>query len=183
MLGRAAALRSPFRACEKLIEVLDLAMDHIGRFERHKSPTASQGSEVRIFIGHGRSPVWRELKDFIDSRLKLPWEEFNREPAAGKTTVARLSEMLDAASFAFLVMTAEDEQKDGRLRPRMNVIHEAGLFQGRLGFSKAIILIEDGCEEFSNIHGLTQIPFPTGRISACFEEIRRVLEREGLLPS
>ena len=50
--------------------------------------------------------------------------------------------------MAFLVMTAEDEQPDGTLRARDNVIHEAGLFQDRLGFKRAIILLEEGCEEF-----------------------------------
>jgi predicted nucleotide-binding protein len=62
----------------------------------------------------------------------------------------------------------------------MNVIHEAGLFQGRLGFTKAIVVLEEGCAEFSNIQGLGQIRFPAGRISAAFEDIRQVLEREGL---
>jgi hypothetical protein len=38
--------------------------------------------------------------------------------------------MLDQARFAFLVMTAEDEQADGNHHARMNVIHEVGLFQG-----------------------------------------------------
>jgi len=52
---------------------------------------------------------------------------------------------------------------------------------GRLGFTKAIILLEDGCEEFSNIEGLGQIGFPTGNISASFEGVRRVLEREGMI--
>ena len=89
--------------------------------------------------------------------------------------------MLDAAAFAFLILTAEDEQADGRLYARMNVVHEAGLFQGRLGFARAIVLLEDGYEEFSNIHGLGQIRFPTGDITAAFEEIRRVLEREGVI--
>ena len=51
--------------------------------------------------------------------------------------------------MAFLVLTAEDEQTDGTLHARENVIHEAGLFQGRLGFEKAIILLEEGCQEFS----------------------------------
>jgi predicted nucleotide-binding protein len=78
-------------------------------------------------------------------------------------------------------MTAEDEQSDGQLHARMNVIHEAGLFQGRLGFQRAIVLLEDGCEEFSNIQGLGQIRFPKGDIRAVFEEVRQVLEREGLL--
>lgn len=78
-------------------------------------------------------------------------------------------------------MTGEDEQPDGKLRARMNVIHEAGLFQGRLGFTKAIVVLEDGCEEFSNIQGLGQIRFPKGKIKACFDEIRQVLEREGVI--
>ena len=108
-------------------------------------------------------------------------DEFNRVPVAGVTNTQRLSEMMDAAAFAFLLMTGEDEQPDGQVRARMNVIHEAGLFQGRLGFTRAIVLLEDGCEEFSNIAGLGHIRFPKGNIRHAFEEIREVLEREGLL--
>jgi predicted nucleotide-binding protein len=78
-------------------------------------------------------------------------------------------------------MTGEDELADGKIHARMNVVHEAGLFQGRLGFTKAIILLEEGCEEFSNVQGLGQIRFPRGNIRAAFEEIRQVLEREGLV--
>ena len=89
--------------------------------------------------------------------------------------------MLDAAAVAFIILTAEDEQADGKMHARLNVIHEVGLFQGRLGFTKAIVLLEEGCEQFSNIEGLGQIRFPAGRISAVFEEVRRVLEREGLI--
>lgn len=135
----------------------------------------------RIFIGHGRSPQWRELKDFLQDRLGLDWEEFNRDSSAGLATVERLSAMLNSAGFAFLVMTAEDMHVDGKAHARENVIHEIGLFQGRLGFRQAIILLEEGCEQFSNIHGLTQIRFPKGDILARSEEIRRVLQREDIL--
>ena len=55
----------------------------------------------------------------------------------------------------------------------------AGQGLGRL-FTRAIIVLESGCEEFSNIQGLGQIRFPEGNIKACFEEIRQVLEREHL---
>jgi Predicted nucleotide-binding protein containing TIR-like domain len=142
---------------------------------------ATRSSGNRVFIGHGRSPAWRELKDFVSDRLGLPWEEFNREAVAGYATSERLRAMLDQSAFAFLVMTAEEEHADARLHARPNVIHEVGLFQGRLGMPRAIILLEDGCSEFSNIVGLSQIRFPRGYISACFEEVRRVLEREGLI--
>jgi hypothetical protein len=130
---------------------------------------------TKVFIGHGRSMAWRDLKDFIKDRLHLPYDEFNRVPVAGITNIDRLSEMLDAAAVAFVILTAEDEQADGALRARMNVIHEVGLFQGRLGFTKAIVLLEDGCEEFSNIAGLGQIRFPKANIASKFEEIRLVL--------
>lgn len=135
-----------------------------------------------IFIGHGRSHAWRDLKDFLKERVQLPVDEFNRMSVAGTTTVERLNEMLDSARLAFLVMTAEDEESEGKARARQNVVHEVGLFQGRLGFKKAIVLLEEGCEEFSNIAGLSQIRFPKGNVAATFEEVRRVLEREGLLP-
>ena len=118
----------------------------------------------RIFIGHGGSLVWMQLKEFLKETLGLQADEFNRESPVGRTTVARLQEMLDAASMAFLIMTAEDEHADNTVHARENVIHEIGLFQGKLGFEKAIVLLEDGCTEFSNIRGLTVIPFPKGEI-------------------
>jgi predicted nucleotide-binding protein len=147
----------------------------------HDADEGATTQSSGIFIGHGRSAQWRVLKDFVTERLNLPYEEFNRISPAGISTQERLSEMLTRCGFAFLILTAEDLHGDGAMHARENVIHEAGLFQGRLGWRKAIILLEEGCEEFSNIIGLGQIRFPKGNVAACFEEIRRVLEREGLL--
>jgi predicted nucleotide-binding protein len=172
-------LKSPFNVATKLAKIAKRAKEHI---QHRKSSTAyATTGGGKVFIGHGRSATWRDLKDFLQDRLGLPWDEFNRVPIAGITNVARLSQMLDDASIAFLLMTAEDEQKDGRVHARMNVIHEAGLFQGRLGFTRAIVVLEDGCEEFSNIQGLGQLRFPSGNIASVFEDIREILEREGLL--
>ena len=78
-------------------------------------------------------------------------------------------------------MTGEDEQPCGELRARENVVHEAGLFQGRLGFKRAIVLLEDGCAKFSNNAGLVHISFPKNNIKAALQDIREVLEREGVL--
>lgn len=139
---------------------------------RAADPAISRGAESeagdlsrrRVFIGHGRSHLWRALKDFVQDRLGLPWDEFNRVSPAGIPNAARLAEMLDAAGFAFIVLTGEDERVDGTLQARTNAVHEAGLFQGRLGFGRAIIVLEEGCEEFSNIQGLGQIRFPKGNV-------------------
>jgi predicted nucleotide-binding protein len=173
------AYRVPATVCEALSKTAKQAGSHLARRERHSRIRQDSGNKV--FIGHGRSQVWKDLKDFIQDRLGLPWDEFNRIPIAGITNIARLSQMLDDAAIAFLILTAEDERADGSIQARMNVIHEAGLFQGRLGFTKAIMLLEDGCEEFSNIKGLGQIRFPKGNIRLAFEEIRQILEREDLL--
>jgi predicted nucleotide-binding protein len=137
----------------------------------------------KIFIGHGHSPVWLVLQNFLEKSLNLSVEEFNSVSVAGIPTATRLEQMLNTASFAFLVMTAEDETPDGKLRARLNVVHEAGLFRGKLGFKKAIILLEDGCEDFSNIDGLGHIQFPKDNIAAKFEEIRQVLAREEAISS
>jgi predicted nucleotide-binding protein len=173
------AIRVPMKVCEALSKTTKQAASHLARRDRYSPRQDKRGNKV--FIGHGHSSIWRDVKDFIQDRLELTWDEFNRIPVAGITNVARLSQMLDDAGIAFLILTAEDEQTDGRIQARMNVIHEAGLFQGRLGFTKAIVLLEEGCEEFSNIKGLGQIRFPKGNITQAFDEIRRVLEREGLL--
>jgi len=110
--------------------------------------------------------------------MHLACDEFNAEAVAGITTTERLQTLLDDVGFAFLVMTAEDTHADNSTHARENVIHEAGLFQGRLGFRRAIILLEDGCTQFSNIHGLSHIGFPKGNLEPIFEKVRQVLERE-----
>ena len=174
----AAALANGLENLEKAARESAL---HVERIDQRRRKMTATGKTV--FIGHGREPIWRELKDFLKDRLHLSVEEFNSSSPAGIPTAMRLEEMLDRAAFAFLVMTAEDQQPDGRLRARENVVHEAGLFQGRLGFRKAIILLEETCDAFSNIEGLGQIRFSKGKVSAKFEEIRSVLEREGLIPA
>lgn len=166
ILAHVNAIRQPFKACCNLSKVVRRAASHLENEE--KESVRDQRIGTKVFIGHGHSAVWKDLKDFVQDRLHLPWDEFNRVPVAGVMNIARLSQMLDEAAIAFLIMTAEDEQADGKLHARLNVIHEAGLFQGRLGFERAIVLLEDECEEFSNIEGLGQIRFPKGNISAVF---------------
>lgn len=134
----------------------------------------------RVFLGHGRSQAWRELKDHLEQSLGLGHEEFEREPVAGLAIHERIDAMLDACVFAIVVMTGEDLHLDGTAHARENVIHEIGLFQGRLGWKRVIVLLEEGCAEFSNIKGLVHVPFPRGNLRAAFEDVRRALAREGL---
>ena len=75
-------------------------------------------------------------------------------------------------------MTGEDTQNDGTLRARQNVVHETGLFQGRLGFSRGIVLLESGAEEFSNLYGIQQIRFAKGSIRETFGDVLANIKRE-----
>jgi hypothetical protein len=184
------AVRKSLRKCrETSLKLLQEAKTFLEQEQEflHDTPVAAGNEPGRkpsagnVVIGHGRSHQWLRLKDFLQNTLHLPVDEFNSVSVAGIATADRLSAMLDNAAMAFLVMTAEDEQADGKMHARENVVHEAGLFQGRLGFERAIVLLEEDCEEFSNIRGLGQIRFPTGNIKAAFEDVRRVLEREGLI--
>ena len=137
--------------------------------------------ETCVFIGHGRSPVWARLQLFLENDLGLKAVNYESEPRAGESIVTILEQLLNEANFAVLILTAEDETGSGNKRARQNVVHEAGLFQGRLGFNKAILLVQEGLEEFSNVAGLQHIPFSGDRIDQTFHELQRVLGREGVI--
>src|SRR5208282_4934066 len=108
VLARVQAVQQPFQACKDLGKIAQRAASHLS--DQEAKAVQQERIGTNVFIGHGRSKVWKDLRDFIRDRLRLPWDEFNRVPVAGVTNIARLSQMLDGAAIAFLVMTAEDEQ-------------------------------------------------------------------------
>lgn len=132
-----------------------------------------------VFIGHGHSSLWERVQLFLQNDCNLQRVvAFETESHAGESIVTILQQILRKATFAILVLTGEDETAEGRRRARQNVIHEAGLFQGVLGFHRAILLVQKGLEEFSNVHGLQNIVFEGDRIENTFLELQRVLKRE-----
>lgn len=131
-----------------------------------------------IFIGHGRSLLWRDLKDHLADKHGYKIEAYETGARAGHTIRDILDEMANKSSFAILVMTGEDEDKEGKLKARPNVIHEIGLFQGRLGFSRAIVLLEEETEEFSNLFGIQQLRFSKRNIKEVFGDVLATLKRE-----
>lgn len=134
--------------------------------------------EPVIFIGHGQSNAWKEVKDHLHEKHGYRVEAYEIGARAGMTIQEILEEMLESSSFAILVLTGEDETADKTHNPRLNVVHEAGLCQGQLGFRRAIILLETGTQEFSNIAGLQQIRFEKDGISSTYGELLATLKRE-----
>lgn len=153
--------------------------------EKHRTTYTVQPEEVlsaaikpTVFIGHGHSSLWRDLKDHLHDQQGYPVESYETGARAGHAIRDILQEMLNKSSFALLLLTAEDEMKDGTFRARENVVHEAGLFQGRLGFARAIILVEEGVEPFSNIDGIQQIRFTKGNVREVYGDVLATIRRE-----
>lgn len=171
---------------ESLKRALEQAKGGAGRF---KSPVheffpelhVDRPREACVFIGHGRSKLWARLQLFLQNDMGLQTVNYESTSHVGESIVPVLESMLRQATFAVLVLTAEDQTADGGKRARQNVVHEAGLFQGRLGFPRAILLRQGGLEDFSNVAGLQYIEFDGEKIESTFWELQRVLKREGLV--
>lgn len=131
-----------------------------------------------IFIGHGHSLLWRDLKDHLHEQHGFQVLAYESGARAGHAIRDILQEMLDKSAFAVLVLTCDDQVGDEIYRARQNVIHEVGLFQGRLGFTRAVVLLENGVEGFSNMHGIHYIPFSKGNIKETFGDVLATIRRE-----
>lgn len=166
-------LRGPSR-----VQIMTLAQPFEAAAEKCRIPIKEGESGPVIFIGHGQSPLWRDLKDHLHDKHGYQIEAYEIGARAGHAIRDILEDMLDKSSFALLVMTGEDLDDKGQLHARENVIHELGLFQGKLGFGKTIILLEEGTNEFSNIHGIHQIRFSKGNIKEIFGEVLATLKKE-----
>lgn len=134
-----------------------------------------------VFIGHGRSLLYTKVRDHLKDHLKLDVEFFEAGSRTAIHNIAVLETMLSDSAVAVILMTGDDTTQEGAKRARQNVVHEAGLFQGKLGFNRVALIVQDGVELFSNIDGLQRIHFPGDTIEAAFPQLEKFLERVGLL--
>jgi hypothetical protein len=169
--GTAVGVELPQRGqIEAVFEVLEAV--------REDCFIPSPQPPLRIFIGHCRSPQWRDLKDHLHEKHRLSVDAYETGARAGYSITEFLENVQRDATFAILVHTAEDEDSSGGMHARENVVHETGLFQGRLSFRRAIVLREDGCREFSNLAGIQEIRYSKGNIRETFGEVLATIKRE-----
>ena len=131
--------------------------------------------EFRIFLAHGNSLLWMQVARFIEKELGLDVIALEEQANRGRTIIEKLEDEIEDCDFAIIIMTAEDEQKEGEVRARQNVVHEIGFCQGNLGRENVLVLRQNSVEEFSNISGIVYEPFAGDAISATFEKIRQEL--------
>jgi hypothetical protein len=139
-------------------------------------PVAYVPPPLKIFIGHGHSHDWRDLKDALHDHHGFDVEAFETKPRAGYTIPEVIEGMARNNALALLVLTPDDEQQDGTVRARESVVHEVGYFQGRLGNKRAILLMKEGVNEFSNIHGIVHVPYKS--IREVVGEVLAIIKRE-----
>jgi len=150
-----------------------------------RSWEAEQEVQLRprgIFVAHGISPLWRSVRDYLRDDLGLDVHHFEAAPHDSEEITVALEEYLRRCSFAVCVLANEDRMATGASRARQNVIHEAGLFQGRYGFRRVALLVESGCELPSNVGGLVRHDFHGRHIEHTFTHLARHLRRENVLP-
>lgn len=132
---------------------------------------------MKVFISHGRNELLKlKLKDFVQNRLNAEAVVLADEPDNGLTIIEKLERYGKSCDFALILMSADDETREGGLRARQNVIHELGFFHGVLGRDRVLLLKQEDLELFSNISGLVYKEFQGQKIESLFEDIRLAIE-------
>lgn len=132
---------------------------------------------MKVFISHGHNEHLKlKLKDFVQNRLKAEVIILADEPDDGLTIIEKLGRYGKSCNFALVLLTADDETREGGLRARQNVIHELGFFHGILGRERVLLLKQTGIELPSNISGLIYKEFDDTKIECLFEDIRLAIE-------
>lgn len=149
--------------------------DFIRSLDTTRRTTAPEG----VFVAHGRNPDWLAVKAFVEQRYGIPVYTFESQSWGSRPITEALQDYLHRCTFAICVLTAEDTTTDGTALARQNVIHEIGLFQGRHGFDRVLVLTEDGCDSLPDTADANTVAFPRHAIDKAFWHIDRALLRSG----
>jgi sugar/nucleoside kinase (ribokinase family) len=133
-----------------------------------------------VFLSSDGTLPSNAVREFLELDCGVAVFELDRsDPQTPAADAMRM--ILNKCGFAVCVLSVDAAMTDGRGRADQDVVHQAGIFHGRYGFGRVAMLVEDGCEMFSNAAGLIRLPFPRGRVDATFLEVERMLVREGLI--
>lgn len=130
-----------------------------------------------VLIAHGHSDTWKTVRDG-PRKNDYEVDAYEEGARSGLTITDIVSGMAEGAGFGVAVLTADDEQSDGQLRARQNVIHETGYMHATFGVPKVAILLEAGVEQFTNTAGVQYIGFPQGQPLMAMGDLLAHLRRE-----
>jgi predicted nucleotide-binding protein len=167
-----------------------LAIELAERLRQRNKLMRQKNAEPIIFMGS--STEGKPLAEALRNQLALPdqirlWSEDVFQPS--EHTMESLERQLDEADFAILVLTADDiVQSRGAERPapRDNLVLELGLFMGKLGRLRSMIVVPKGVELKipSDLLGINLIthdmaPGSVGSLEVTAMKIQAVVTRLG----
>lgn len=141
----------------------------------------TEQAERRIFVVHGRDiPAVREIQIAVHEMTGIVPESLADKPGQGDTIIEKFERVANAASFAIVLLTPDDEGRlkgTGTLQPRarQNVVLELGYFFGKLG-RRQVAVVDAGVEHPSDVAGLSYIAYPGDNWKY---QLRRELEAAG----
>ncbi|MQY28119.1 hypothetical protein NRB56_37020 [Nocardia sp. RB56] len=131
----------------------------------------------RVLILHDENPQWQDVQRFLERRCGLETDQLGPADFDAGGFEAAVGGPLSRCGFAVCILSARDSVHGFR-QPSQAIVHQVGILQGRYGFGRVAILVEDGCDLFTNLSGLIRLEFPRGRVEAKFLELHRMLLRE-----
>jgi sugar/nucleoside kinase (ribokinase family) len=146
----------------------------------HPQPRTRSVSGVGGFIAHGADPQWEEVRRFLGQECQVP--VYALDPSVpGAALDEAMRPQLARCGFAVCVLAAADTFPGDGGRAEQSLVHQAGILQGRYGFRRVAMLVEEGCATFSNVAGLIRLDFAAGHVESTFWQLERMLRREGVM--
>jgi len=142
-------------------------------------PVAEAELPPKAFISHSKeSPALDKLEEFLRALGVKPLT-VKGQSGVDKTVDDKVNNYLSQADFAVILATGDDEV-NGKLHPRKNIIHEIELAQ-KAHQGRVIYLLEEGTECLSNISPDVWESFTQNDIAKAFLRIVRELKTYGML--
>ncbi|MGV9676186.1 PfkB family carbohydrate kinase [Nocardia sp. NPDC003482] len=146
-------------------------------FLQQKDSPLGGGVRRRVLIVHDENPQWQEVRKFIETRCGIPTEHLGPSDFAADRLAETVDGPVSRCGFAVCLLSAKNSARGSR-QPDQMIVHQVGILQGRYGFGRVALLVEYGCDLFTNLSGLIRLGFPAGRVEAKFVELQRMLLRE-----
>ena len=122
----------------------------------------------RVFMFHGRNPLWKQVADFIWKKLEIETVALRDEDNGDVIDIDSLDRTTEDASHAVVVVTADDD--------RERMAHAIGYFQGLYGPANVLVLRETSVEDFAGVTGTVTETFDGRNISHCFPAVAEEIE-------
>jgi predicted nucleotide-binding protein len=122
----------------------------------------------RVFVFHGRNPLWKQVADFVRTKLEIEVVSLPGEQDGDVTDIDALDQATEDASHAVVVLTADDD--------REKALHAIGYFQGLYGPNNVLVLREAAVEEFSCVAGVIYETFEGRNIAHAFPAVAEEIE-------